>query len=220
MRVGHALLAVGLAMAVWGCQSPPAADVDAARTSVDQAAVAGASQYAPESFKAAQDAWVALDAELEAQDAKWVKSYEEATRLAVAAKAAGDKAVSEAAEAKRQADATALEARRRADARTAARAAAKANAVRVGGSVKPPVKIKDVQPLYPDIAKSARATGAVVIEATIDTEGNVADARVVRSVPLLDQAALNAVEQWKYEPLMRDGKPVPAVMTVTVNFKL
>ena len=88
----------------------------------------------------------------------------------------------------------------------------------MGGKIKPPVKIKDVQPLYPAIAKNAKVSGVVVIEATIGADGKVADTKVLRSVPLLDQAALDAVQQWEYQPSTQDGKPVPVVMTVTVNF--
>jgi protein TonB len=214
MRVGHALVAVGFAVIVSGCQAPPTTNIDAAKTSVDNAAQAGGAQYAPQSMKAAEDARAALDAELKAQDAKWMKSYDRANQLAAEAKAAGDKAAMEAADVKSKADAAAAVAKRRAE----ARAEAKAAAVKVGGKVKPPVKIKDVQPTYPTIARDARVGGAVVIEATIDKEGNVADAHVVRSVPLLDQAALDAVQQWKYEPSQQNGVPVPVVMTVTVNF--
>ena len=82
----------------------------------------------------------------------------------------------------------------------------------------PPTKIKNVAPVYPAIAKASRVGGAVVIEATIDREGKVIDTKVVRSVPLLDQAAVNAVQQWEYSPAVLDGKPVPIVMTITVNF--
>ena len=64
------------------------------------------------------------------------------------------------------------------------------------GQHPPPIKIKDVAPVYPAIARSARVTGAVTVEATIGEDGKVADARVVKSVPLLDQAALDAVRQW------------------------
>jgi TonB family protein len=214
MRVGQLLLASGLAIAVAGCSAPPSADVDAAKASVEKAAGGGAGQYAPDSLKAAQDAQAALDAELKAQDEKWIKSYDKTKELAAATKAAGDKAATEAAAAKEKADATALAARNR----EAARAAAKANAVKVGGKIKPPVKIKDVQPVYPQIARTAKVSGVVIIEATIDADGKVADAKVLRSVPLLDQAALDAVKQWEYQPSMQNGKPVPVVMTVTVNF--
>ena len=175
-----------------------------------------AGQYAAESLKAAQDARAALDAELKAQEGKWFKSYDKAKELAVAAKAAGDKASAEAIAAKEQADAVAAKAK--ADA--AAREKAKAAAVRVGGKIKPPTKIKDVKPVYPAMAKSARVAGVVIIEATIGADGKVIDAKVLRSVPMLDQAALDAVRQWEYTPTLLNGVPVPVVMTVTINFKL
>jgi protein TonB len=62
--------------------------------------------------------------------------------------------------------------------------------------------------------------GDVVIEATIDEEGKVADAHVVKSVPLLDQAALDAVRQWQYRPSLLNGIPTAVVTTVTVKFTL
>ena len=62
--------------------------------------------------------------------------------------------------------------------------------------------------------------GIVIIEATIDVHGNVASARVLRSVAPLDQAALDAVGQWKFSPTLLNGVAVPIVMTVTVNFML
>jgi TonB family protein len=92
--------------------------------------------------------------------------------------------------------------------------------VRVGGDIKTPVKLRDVRPVYPAEAQQARVSGMVVIEAVIDTQGDVRAARVLRSVPLLDQAALDAVRQWQFAPTVRDGAPVPVIMTVTVNFTL
>jgi periplasmic protein TonB len=92
--------------------------------------------------------------------------------------------------------------------------------VRPGGLIKAPVKVRDVAPLYPDIARSARVEGIVIIEATIDTSGRVTDARLLRSVPLLDEAALAAVRQWVYTPTRLNGEPVAVVMTVTVQFRL
>jgi protein TonB len=92
--------------------------------------------------------------------------------------------------------------------------------VRVGGNIKPPTKVKDVRPVYPPIAQSARVQGVVIIEATIGTNGKVTDARVLRSIPLLDQAALDAVRQWEFTPTLLNGVPVPVIMTVTVNFTL
>ena len=93
-------------------------------------------------------------------------------------------------------------------------------AVRVGGPIKPPTKTRNVQPVYPLIAQSARVQGIVIIEATIDRNGKVTDTRVLKSIPLLDQAALDAVRQWEYEPTLLNGVAVPVIVTVTVNFTL
>ena len=60
----------------------------------------------------------------------------------------------------------------------------------------------------------------VIIEATIGIDGRVTNARLLRSVPLLDQAALEAVRQWTYTPTTLNGVPVPVLMTVTVRFQL
>ena len=92
--------------------------------------------------------------------------------------------------------------------------------VRPGGKIKPPTKIRDVAPVYPPLAQSVGQRGIVIIEATIGVDGSVVDARVLRSVPLLDEAALQAVRQWLYTPTRLNGEPVPVVMTVTVNFQL
>src|SRR5919201_799707 len=92
--------------------------------------------------------------------------------------------------------------------------------VRVGGNIKAPQKIKDVKPTYPAIAQSARVQGVVIIEATIGPNGAVQEAKVLRSIPLLDAAALDAVRQWQFTPTLLNGVPVPVIMTVTVNFTL
>ena len=92
--------------------------------------------------------------------------------------------------------------------------------MRVGGNIKPPQKTSDVQPVYPPIAQSARVQGIVIIEATIGPDGAVKDAKVLRSIPLLDQAALDAVRQWVFTPTLLNGVPVPVIMTVTVQFTL
>jgi TonB family protein len=91
-------------------------------------------------------------------------------------------------------------------------------AVRVGGNVRPPVKLVDVPPVRPEVAERAGVSGTVILEITIDVDGTVKDARVLRSLPMLDSAALEAVRQWRYEPTMIDGKSVPVVMTVSVAF--
>lgn len=208
-------IALGLAITVTGCASPPNADVDAAQASLDRAATDRAGQYAAESLKAAQDARAALDAELKAQEGKWFKSYEKTKELAVAAKTAGDKAAADAVAGKEKADAGL--AKEKADA-AAARAKARMAPLRIGGKIHAPKKIKDVKPVYPAIAQSARVAGAVTIEATIGPDGRVIDAKVVRSIPLLDQAALDAVRQWEYTPTLLNGVPVPVLVTVTINF--
>ena len=217
MRVitGFQAIALALAITVAGCASPPTADVDTARASIDKATTDSAGQYAADSLKAAQDAQAALDLELKAQEGKWFKSYDRTKELAAAAKAAGDKAAAEAVEAKQKAEAIAA----KAQADAAARARAKATAVRVGGKIEAPIKMNDVPPVYPAMAQSANVTGAVIIEATIGADGKVVDATVIRSIPLLDQAALDAVRQWEYKPTLLNGVPVPVLMTVTVNFK-
>jgi TonB family protein len=92
--------------------------------------------------------------------------------------------------------------------------------VRVGGNIKPPSKRRDVRPVYPPIAQSARVQGVVIIEATIGADGKVKDAKVLRSIPLLDQAAVDAVKQWEFTPTLLNGVPVPVIMTVTVQFTL
>ena len=92
--------------------------------------------------------------------------------------------------------------------------------VRVGFGVRAPQKLREVNPVYPPIAQSARVQGIVIIEATIGAEGRVTNARILRSVPLLDQAAIDAVKQWEFTPTLLNGVPVPVVMTVTVNFTL
>jgi protein TonB len=92
--------------------------------------------------------------------------------------------------------------------------------VRVGGQIKEPKKLKDVKPVYPQIATQARVQGVVILECTISPQGKVVDVKVLRGIPLLDQAAIDAVKQWVYTPTLLNGVPVPVIMTVTVNFKL
>jgi len=92
--------------------------------------------------------------------------------------------------------------------------------VRIGGTLKPPQKIRDAKPVYPEAAQNAKIQGVVIIEAVIDTAGFVARGRVLRGIEMLDQAALDAVKQWQFEPTLLNGVPVPVVMTVTINFSL
>ena len=92
--------------------------------------------------------------------------------------------------------------------------------VRVGGAIRQPQKIREAAPVYPAIAQAARVQGIVIIEATIGADGRVVNGRILRSVPLLDEAALDAVRQWQYTPTLLNGVPVPVIMTVTVQFTL
>ena len=77
-----------------------------------------------------------------------------------------------------------------------------------------------VQPRYPLDAVAAKIEGIVILEAWVGMDGRVIDASVLRSVPLLDQAAIDAVRQWEYTPTLLNGAPTPVIMTVTVAFTL
>jgi periplasmic protein TonB len=73
--------------------------------------------------------------------------------------------------------------------------------------------------VYPDLARQAGISGIVILEIFIGTDGTVTSAKVLRSPDrMFDQPAIDAVTQWRYEPTTLDGKPVPVITTVTVNF--
>lgn len=207
-------IVLALALVAAGCGTRPTAEIDAARESLEKATTS-AGEYAAESLKAAQEATAALDAELAVQEAKWMKSYDRTRELAASARMASEKAVADAVSGRERAAAAAAKAK----AAAAARAKLMSTAVRVGGPIRNPVKVKDVQPEYPPLAKSTRVGGTVQIEATIGPDGKVADARVVKSVPILDEAALNAVRQWEYKPTLVKGVPVPVIVNVAIDFR-
>jgi len=92
--------------------------------------------------------------------------------------------------------------------------------VRIGGRIKEPKKLKDAPPVYPDAAVQAGVHGVVILECLINPQGRVTDVKVLRGVPLLDEAAVAAARQWLYTPTLMDGVPVPVIMTVTVRFDL
>jgi len=92
--------------------------------------------------------------------------------------------------------------------------------IRLSAGVTAPVKIKDVRPIYTDLAQRAGIQGTVTIEAIISTDGKVINARVLRSIPLLDHAALDAVRQWTFTAGRLNNVPVAIIMTVTVTFTL
>ena len=94
-----------------------------------------------------------------------------------------------------------------------------ANAVRVGGAIKMPNQIVRVEAEYPEEARRQGASGVVIVEAMIGLKGEIAAVHLVRGVKGLDQAALDAVRQWVFEPTSVGGKPVPVIVTLTVNFR-
>jgi protein TonB len=93
-------------------------------------------------------------------------------------------------------------------------------AVRVGGQIKAPRLMHKVAPTYPLLAQQARIGAIVILEATVATDGRVQTVTVLRGQPLFDEAAMDAVRQWRYQPLLLNGVPTPFVLSVTLNFRL
>jgi periplasmic protein TonB len=91
---------------------------------------------------------------------------------------------------------------------------------RTGGDIHPPLKVRHVVPVYPEIARSARVQGDVVLDCTISNEGRVVGVKVLSGHPLLQGAAVDAVRQWLYRPTLLNGVPIAVVMTVTVRFTI
>ncbi|UCF64899.1 MAG: energy transducer TonB [bacterium] len=83
-----------------------------------------------------------------------------------------------------------------------------------------PTILKQVQPSYPEAARKAGIEGLVVVEVLVDTAGNVEKAQIVRSVPELDQAAIEAVRKFRFNPATLDDKPVSSWITIPIHFKL
>lgn len=92
--------------------------------------------------------------------------------------------------------------------------------IRVSQDVSNGLLIKRVQPLYPTLATQMRVEGEVELDATITTDGNISDIKVLKGDPMLARAAVDAVRQWKYKPYLLDGQPVQLQTQITVNFKL
>ena len=93
--------------------------------------------------------------------------------------------------------------------------------VRIGGQIQAPTLIHRVEPIYPPVAVSAHATGIVILEAIVDAEGRVAEVKVLRSAHrILEGAALAAVRQWQYDPLVLNGIRTSFVLTVVLSFNL
>ncbi len=93
--------------------------------------------------------------------------------------------------------------------------------VRIGGQLQAPALVNRVEPFYPPLAVRAKLSGVVILEATVDPSGRVVNANVLRSAgPLLDREALLAVKQWRYAPLLLNGKAESFILTVTLSFNL
>jgi len=92
--------------------------------------------------------------------------------------------------------------------------------LRAGGAIKPPTRLVNVAPEYPQEAQDAKIQGVVILEATIAEDGSVKEIEVLRSIPELDGAAADAVKQWRFEPTLMNGVAVPIKITTTVNFTL
>jgi protein TonB len=92
--------------------------------------------------------------------------------------------------------------------------------MRVGGDIQPPTLVYRVEPDYPSVAVAGKVTGIVILEATVNEAGAVTDVKLLRSIPLLDKSAMKAVKQWRYQPLVLNGQPVPFILTLTVTFSL
>jgi TonB family protein len=93
--------------------------------------------------------------------------------------------------------------------------------LRVGGDVRAPVVMEKVEPTYTEEARKAGISGIVILEAVIGRDGLVKNASVLKPLPFgLDQAAVDAVKQWKFKPGTLDGKPVDVIFNLTINFRL
>ena len=91
----------------------------------------------------------------------------------------------------------------------------------VAGDVVPPEKITAPQPQYTEMARKARIQGVVIVQAIIDKQGEVTNVKVLKGLPMgLDQAAVDAVKRWRFEPATLNGKPVSVYYNLTVNFRI
>ena len=92
------------------------------------------------------------------------------------------------------------------------------NARRVGGEIRPPARLVNVDPIYPEAARQAGVQGIVILEVLVGENGKVQDARVLRSIPALDAAAVAAARQWQFAPTVVNGAPVQLILTTGVSF--
>lgn len=92
--------------------------------------------------------------------------------------------------------------------------------MRIGGNVMAANLIRKVDPIYPQIAKTAHISGSVILHAIIAKDGTIQELSVVSGPPLLQRAALDAVKQWRYKPTLLNTQPVQVDTTITVIFNL
>jgi periplasmic protein TonB len=102
----------------------------------------------------------------------------------------------------------------------APKASPPADPVRVGGSVKAPARVKNVAPVYPAKARENHIQGIVILDITVGVDGAVTEVKVLRAIQELNDAAIEAVKQWRYEPTKIDGVLVPIRMSVSINFTI
>ena len=95
-----------------------------------------------------------------------------------------------------------------------------AQVVRIGGKIAQPRIVRRVEPVYPQLAAAARLGAIVVLEAEVDVRGYVKTVKVLSGHPLFDEAAMEAVKQWRYQPLLLNGEPTGFILSVVVTFNL
>jgi len=92
--------------------------------------------------------------------------------------------------------------------------------VRIGGKLVSPRRVHVVQPVYPEFAVQGRVSGTVVVDAHVGVDGRVKSAKVIGGNPVFGSAALDAVRQWRYQPLLLNGIPCEFLLVVTVTFSI
>jgi periplasmic protein TonB len=92
--------------------------------------------------------------------------------------------------------------------------------VRIGGQIVAPKRVHVVEPVYPELAKAARVSAIIILEALVGMDGRVKGVKILRGHPLLDTPATEAVQQWRYKPLLLNGEPTQFILTVTVVFNI
>src|SRR5688572_26906923 len=92
--------------------------------------------------------------------------------------------------------------------------------VRVGGAIKMPVKTKDTKPVYPPLAIQNRTQGVVILEVTVGVDGKVTATKVLKSINMLNEAAIEAAKGREFKPTMVNGVAVPVIMTMPIIFTL